>query len=90
MWLTCFIISVSCILFAVIILLFVNSDKYSKKRKISFFNYLFAGVFLAAFLFSFLLTALQQTIMFGADCIRFYYRYLIRCRFLLLDAILTL
>ncbi len=48
MWLTCFILSISCLLMAAMIPLVINNSLLAGKRKIKLFYVLFAGVFLAS------------------------------------------
>ncbi len=49
MWLTFLLISVFCIVLAALLCVAINRGRAAKKRKLSLFNVLFAGVFMSAF-----------------------------------------
>ena len=48
MWLSCFILSISCIFLSAVFAVAINKGKLSKKHKVGLFKSLFAGVFVAA------------------------------------------
>lgn len=48
MWITCFILSVGCLVMAAILSFIINGSKFVKKHKYNLFNSLFAGIFVSA------------------------------------------